>query len=129
MENGILFHPLWHGLPAITPVTFEGEYIRDKRTFDSGPPAIGQGIAPLPSSRFLGEAFNATQIQEYRSGVVLTQRFNDNWRLESRFRAEQASDNALFVFTKAWQRTTSPRRGRWKPFRPTSEVIIGGTIS
>jgi iron complex outermembrane receptor protein len=31
---------------------------------------------------------------------VLTQRFNDDWHLESRFRAEQARDDALFAFTK-----------------------------
>ncbi|MGD9850588.1 MAG: TonB-dependent siderophore receptor [Nitrospirales bacterium] len=80
-----------------TSLTVEGEYIRDNRTPDFGIPAIGDGPASVPKGRFLGEPFDTLKFEEGRAGVVLNHRFNDDWRVESRFRADLAKADAFRV--------------------------------
>ncbi|BFU90179.1 MAG: ligand-gated channel [Nitrospira sp.] len=77
-----------------TTITIEGEYIRDRRTPDFGIPAIGLGLASVPDSRFLGERFDTFAIEESRAGVTIDHRFNSNWRIESRFRADRSTATA-----------------------------------
>jgi iron complex outermembrane receptor protein len=77
-----------------TTIIIEGEYIRDRRTPDFGIPAIGQGPAPVPMSRFLGERFDTLKVEEGRAGVALNHRFNDQWHIESRFRADISTASA-----------------------------------
>ncbi len=74
-----------------TTITFEGEYVRDNRTYDGGLPAIGRGIASIPISRFLSEPFNNQKVEEGRAGFLISHYFNSNWHLESRFRADRSS--------------------------------------
>ncbi|HEX2054986.1 MAG TPA: TonB-dependent receptor, partial [Nitrospiraceae bacterium] len=78
-ENTESFRDIVHGqryfvAPVVTwqagsntTITFEGEYIRDHRTPDGGIPAIGQGLAPVPLSRFLGERFDTLRFEEGRA--------------------------------------------------------------
>lgn len=77
-----------------TTITIEGEYIRDRRTPDFGIPAIGRGLASLPDSRFLGERFDTLAFEEARAGLTVEHRFNSNWRIESRFRADRSTATA-----------------------------------
>lgn len=74
-----------------TSITVDGEYIRDRRTPDFGLPAIGRGVASIPDSRFLGERFDTFAIEEWRAGLAAEHRFNSNWRIESRFRADHST--------------------------------------
>lgn len=84
-----------------TTITIEGEYIRDHRTPDSGIPAIGQGLVPVPISRFLGEPFDTLRIEEGRAGLTVEHRFNNDWRIESRFRADRSVATAYRTFPLA----------------------------
>lgn len=77
-----------------TTITIEGEYIRDRRTPDPGIPAIGRGPAPVPDSRFLGERFDTLAFEEGRASLTVEHRFNPDWRIESRFRADRGTATA-----------------------------------
>ncbi|HMU54956.1 MAG TPA: TonB-dependent receptor [Nitrospira sp.] len=77
-----------------TTITVEGEYIRDRRTPDSGLPAIGTGLAPVPDSRFYGERFDTLAFEEGRAALAVLHQFNDAWRIESRFRADMSTATA-----------------------------------
>lgn len=74
-----------------TTITIEGEYIRDRLSSDGGLPAIGQSIAPIPRTRFLGEPFDSTGVEEGRVSLRVAHRFNDNWQLDSQFRTDQST--------------------------------------
>jgi iron complex outermembrane receptor protein len=80
-----------------TTVTVEAEYIRDRLSSDGGLPAIGQKIAPLPRSRFLGEPFDSTGVEEARVSLRLAHRFNENWHIESQFRADESTITGHFT--------------------------------
>ena len=82
-----------------TTVTFEGEYLHHRQTFDNGFPAIGAGVAPLPRSRFLGEPFNLSHTEEGRVTLTVAHRFSDSWRIESRFRADETTVFGRVVFS------------------------------
>jgi len=77
-----------------TTVVVEGEYIRDRRTPDSGLPAIGTGLAAVPDSRFFGERFDTMAFEEGRAALAVLHQFNDAWRIESRFRADISTATA-----------------------------------
>lgn len=77
-----------------TTITIDGEYIRDRRTPDSGIPAIGTGLAQVPNSRFLGEPFDTMAFEEGRAGLTVEHRFSNDWRIESRFRADRSTATA-----------------------------------
>jgi iron complex outermembrane receptor protein len=55
-----------------TTFTLEAEYINDRSTGDPGLPALGQGIAPVPRSRFLGEPYNLSKTDEGRVSLLLS---------------------------------------------------------
>ncbi|MCW5799638.1 MAG: Ferrichrome-iron receptor [Nitrospira sp.] len=74
-----------------TTVTIESEYIRDRLSSDGGLPAIGRNIAPIPRTRFLGEPFDSTGVEEARVSLRVAHRFNDNWQIESQFRADEST--------------------------------------
>jgi iron complex outermembrane recepter protein len=77
-----------------TTITIDGEYIRDRRTPDPGIPAIGTGLASVPDSRFYGERFDTLAFEEGRAGLTVEHRFNRDWRIESRFRADISTATA-----------------------------------
>jgi iron complex outermembrane receptor protein len=77
-----------------TTITIDGEYIRDRRTPDPGIPAIGAGLAPVPDSRFYGEAFDTLTFEEGRAGLAVEHRLSNDWRIESRFRADLSTATA-----------------------------------
>ncbi|BCA56531.1 Ferrichrome-iron receptor [Nitrospira sp. KM1] len=81
-----------------TTLTFEGEYIRDRRTPDFGVPAIGDRPVNMAKSTFYGEAFDTLAFEEGRAGAVLTHRFSDQWRIESRLRADISKASAYRTF-------------------------------
>jgi len=67
-------------LAADTTLTWEGEYVNDRRRFDTGLAAINGDAGALPSNRFLGEPSNDQQHYfDYRQTLMLTRQINDDW--------------------------------------------------
>ena len=67
-------------LDSDTSLTWEGEYVNDKRMLDTGVAAINNNPAALPISRFLGEPSNDFQHYfDYRQTLMLTHRINEDW--------------------------------------------------
>ncbi len=86
-----------------TTITVEGEYINDNSSFDVGFPALGTGVAPLPRNRYLGEPFNSSTGHEGRVSLTVKQRFNDDWHIESQFRADESRIKGRVAFPDALQ--------------------------
>ena len=64
-----------------TAITWEGEYLHDRRIPDSGLIAVNGDTRAFPADKFFGN--NLTDFQEfhdYRSTLFLTHRFNDDWQ-------------------------------------------------
>lgn len=63
-----------------TSLTWEGEYLQDRRRFDTGVVAVNGQVGSLPIERFLGEPDNDFQLfQDWRQSLFLDHRFNDIW--------------------------------------------------
>ncbi len=63
-----------------TRLTWEGEYVNDRRRFDTGLVAINGDPNALPINRFLGEPDNDFQHYfDYRQTLMLTHRINEDW--------------------------------------------------
>jgi iron complex outermembrane receptor protein len=68
-----------------TNLTLELAYLNDKRPFDQGIVAFGDGIADIPFSRNLGEPDDVFQVEQFNIGYRLEHRFNDNLKLRHAF--------------------------------------------
>ncbi len=67
-------------LDSDTKLTWKGEFVNDRRQYDTGIAAIGGDPSVMPINRFLGEPANDFQnFQDYRQWLVLTHRINDDW--------------------------------------------------
>lgn len=65
-----------------TAFTWEGEYLQDRRRFDTGIAAIDGRLGGIPINRFLGDPNNDFQLfQDWRQSMFLDHRFNDIWSL------------------------------------------------
>ncbi|MBI1347375.1 TonB-dependent siderophore receptor [bacterium] len=63
-----------------TSLTWEGEYLQDRRRFDTGVVALNGQVGSLPIERYLGEPENDFQLfQDWRQSIFLDHRFNDIW--------------------------------------------------
>ncbi len=70
-----------------TNFRFEGEYFYDKTPIDRGLVAIGNSVAPIPVSRFLGDPTKKNETQSGKATLTLTHEINDMFKLRSAFRA------------------------------------------
>lgn len=61
-----------------TSITFEGSYLNDRRRLDSGLIAIN-GQLPLPINRSLNEPSDFQRFNDYKTGIFLTHRFDEDW--------------------------------------------------
>jgi iron complex outermembrane receptor protein len=65
-----------------TAITWEGEYLKDRRRFDTGVTALNGKLGQMPIERFLGEPANDFQVfQDWRQSVFLDRKLNDIWTL------------------------------------------------
>lgn len=65
-----------------TQLTFEAEYLNDRRRYDTGLVAIDNNPFALPSNRFLGEPDNDfAEFHDYRATLTLTHDLSDDWTL------------------------------------------------
>ncbi|MEH2178690.1 TonB-dependent receptor [Nostoc sp.] len=68
-----------------TKLTFEFEYLDDRRPIDRGLIAVGTGVADIPFDRVLGERDDVTKTTQFLAGYRLEHGFNDSWTLRNRF--------------------------------------------
>jgi iron complex outermembrane receptor protein len=67
-------------LDCDTKLTWKGEFLNDRRQYDTGIAAVNGDPGVMPISRFLGEPANDFQkFQDYRQWLVLTHRIDDDW--------------------------------------------------
>lgn len=81
----------WNISPDTT-LTVQGEYLDDTRTFDRGLVAVGDRVADIPISRYLGLPPSLNEIHQRRGTAFLDHRFNENLSLRSAFRATFAEE-------------------------------------
>ncbi len=62
-----------------TALTWQGEYVNDRRRFDTGIAAINGDVRALPINRFLGEPTDFQHYFDYRQSLVLTHQINEDW--------------------------------------------------
>lgn len=74
-------------LSSRTNLRFEGEYLYNKSPIDRGLVAFGNGVAPIPIGRFLGDPTRRAETQQGKATLILTHEFNDMFKWRSAFRA------------------------------------------
>ena len=63
-----------------TAITWEGEYLQDRRRFDTGVAALDGRLGRMPIETFLGEPDNDFQLfQDWRQSIFLDHRIDDIW--------------------------------------------------
>ena len=65
-------------LDGATTITWSGEFVSDRRRYDTGVAAVN-GQLTLPVSRFLGEPTDVQLFQDYRESLVLRHQINCDW--------------------------------------------------
>jgi iron complex outermembrane receptor protein len=80
-------------LSSRTNLRFEGEFLYDTRPIDRGLLAVGNGVASLPISRFLGDPLRRNIYNQGKATLILRHDFSDAWAWRSAFRAAVASEN------------------------------------
>lgn len=85
-ERGFLAPALTWKPGARSEVIFQGEYLDDSRTRDTGIVALGRRPADIPISRFLNDPSNEDRSETYRAGYELKQGLGGDWQLRNAFR-------------------------------------------
>lgn len=70
-----------------TTFRFEGEYLYDRLPIDRGLVAIGNGVAPIPISRFLGDPTRKLETNHGKATLTLLHEFNDMFKWRTAFRS------------------------------------------
>ena len=66
-----------------TRLTVSGQYAEQDNQFDRGIVALGDGVADVPSSRYLGEEFSTFEANQTRLRYLLEHDFNDAWSVRN----------------------------------------------
>lgn len=75
-----------------TNLSIDTSYLYDRRTFDRGIVAFGEGIADIPRDRFLGEPGDFRQSEQLNVGYNLEHEFNDNLKIRNAFQYLQNNE-------------------------------------
>lgn len=75
-----------------TDLAINTSYLYDRRTFDRGIVAFGEGIADIPRDRFLGEPGDFRQSEQLNVGYNLEHQFNDNLKIRNAFQYLQNNE-------------------------------------
>ncbi|BCA56639.1 Ferrichrome-iron receptor [Nitrospira sp. KM1] len=70
-----------------TTLRFEGEYLYNNAPIDRGLVAYGNGVAPIPIGRFLGDPNRKLEVNQGKATLILIHQFNDMFKYRSAFRA------------------------------------------
>ncbi|MEM6520812.1 MAG: TonB-dependent siderophore receptor [Cyanobacteria bacterium P01_C01_bin.70] len=73
-----------------TTLTFELEYLDDRRPFDRGIPPIGDEVADVPLDTVIGEPNDFAEVETLNVGYRLEHEFSDQWQLRNRFRYRES---------------------------------------
>ncbi|MCC6141402.1 MAG: TonB-dependent receptor [Nitrospira sp.] len=73
-----------------TTLRIEGEYLYDRTPIDRGLVAIGNGVANIPISRFLGDPSRKSDTQSGKATLTLWHEISDMFKWRSAFRASVA---------------------------------------
>ncbi len=76
-----------------TTFRFEGEYLYDRLPIDRGLVAVGNGVASIPVSSFLGDPTRKVETNQGKATLTLLHDFNDMFRWRTAFRAAVVGDN------------------------------------
>lgn len=80
LENVFLSPVITWQIDEDTALTWEGEYLQDRRRFDTGVVALDGALGSVPFSNFLGEPDNDFQLfQDWRQTLFFDRRLNDIW--------------------------------------------------
>lgn len=79
-------------LDGQTSFRLEGEYLYEKSPIDRGIVALGNGPAPIPVSRFLGDPSRRGATNQGKATLTFLHQFNDSFRWRTAFRAASASE-------------------------------------
>lgn len=74
-----------------TTLRFEAEYMYNRAPIDRGLVAIGNGVAPIPVSRFLGDPSRKIETQHGKATLTLWHDINQMFRWRTAFRAAVTS--------------------------------------
>jgi iron complex outermembrane recepter protein len=69
-----------------TNLTFNLEFLDDKRPYDTGTLAFGRGVIDLPRDRIVNEPGDFTERTTLSTGYTLNHQFSDNWQIRNAFR-------------------------------------------
>ena len=75
-----------------TDLSINTSYLYDRRTFDRGIVAIGEGVADIGRDRFLGEPGDFRQSEQTNISYNLEHRFNDNLKIRNAFQYLQNNE-------------------------------------
>lgn len=76
-------------------ISFDAEYLREKRGMDVGQLLVNGRVPDVPVERSYGEPFNRSYQQNRNGGIRGRYDFNSNWSIQSAYRT-QFFDYALF---------------------------------
>ncbi len=80
-----------------TWIRFNARYFDGERSSDRGLIASGEGIAPIPIERNLGEPWAVSEVEDLEAGVTFSHDFNQDWNLKMRFATQQFDGHFLDV--------------------------------
>ncbi|MFQ4144466.1 TonB-dependent receptor [Chlorogloeopsis sp. ULAP02] len=89
-----------------TDLTVGLEYTEDRRPFDAGLVAIGNGVINVPRDRITNEPDDKSEQSLFNVGYTLEHRFSDNWKINNAFRYFNQDYLADFYFPGPFNQST-----------------------
>ncbi|HLO85000.1 MAG TPA: TonB-dependent siderophore receptor [Nostocaceae cyanobacterium] len=83
-----------------TKLSLFTEYLEDSRPIDFGLVAVGNTVADIPISRFLGDPSRKNDVYQRRGYIFLDHNFSDNWSLRSAFRTTSSDQDFAAIFAR-----------------------------
>lgn len=80
-----------------TRISLNLRYFDGESSYDRGLIALGDGVAPIPISRNLGEPWAVSEWQDFEAGVTFSHDFTKDWNLRLRLATEQFDAHFLGV--------------------------------
>ncbi|AFY51247.1 TonB-dependent siderophore receptor [Nostoc sp. PCC 7524] len=97
-ERFFIAPKLTFNLSSQTTLSVFGEYLEDSRPVDFGLVAVGNSVADIPISRFLGDPTRKNDVYQRRAYIFLDHNFSDNWSISSAFRTTSSDQDFSAIF-------------------------------
>ncbi|TDE17192.1 TonB-dependent receptor [Dyadobacter psychrotolerans] len=92
---------LTYDISSKATITLEGEFYKNRQTFDPGVVAVGDRPADVSRSLFLSEPFAYGKYKDTNFGYTFQHRFNSNWQVRSSLRRHDLHENRLYTELKS----------------------------